>query len=133
MVPIARRAARADVARKIAITSFGIGAVAGVAVVGIVLMIVAIIGLLPIDPQAALISILVLGAVMTSVAGFLAYKGFAEKKWLEMSKSYELMDAALGKWDNSLVPPDPREVMKKSAKAADASEARADSSLLATR
>lgn len=101
-----------DVARKIAISAFGIGAVAGVMVTGVVLMLIAIVGLLPLDPHAVLIGILVAGALMTTASAVIAYRGFNEKRWLKMSKSYELMEAALGEWDNSLVPPNPRDVMK---------------------
>ena len=100
------------VARKIALTSYGIGAAAAVLVSGIVLMVVAIIGLLPINPQAALISLLVLGAVMTAVAAFIAYQGFAEKKWLEMSKSHEMMEAVLKPWPTAYSVPDPRKILQ---------------------
>lgn len=105
--------ASVDVARKIAISAFGIGAVAGVMVTGIILMLIAVVGLLPLDPHAVLIGILVVGALMTIGSALIAYSGFAQKRWLKMSKSYELMEAALGEWDNSLIPPNPRDVMKR--------------------
>lgn len=110
--------ASVEVARKIAITAFGIGAVAGIMVTGVILMLIAIVGLLPLDPQAVLIGVLVVGTLMTAGSAFVAYRGFAERRWLKMSKSYELIEAALGEWDNSLVPPNPRDVMKRGQTAA---------------
>ena len=90
---------------------FGVGAAAAILVAGIFLMITGIIGLLPIDPNTVAMIILAMGGVLTliSVIGF--FLVFSQKRWLEMSKSYELMDAALAPWDGML-PPNPVEVMK---------------------
>jgi hypothetical protein len=99
-----------QVARKIAITSYGISAVVAAGVAGIILMIVAIIGLLPIEPQAALIAMLVLGAVLTLAAAILTRIGFNEAAWLEKSKANDMMAAAMNPWPTAYSVPDPRAV-----------------------
>lgn len=106
------------VLREVALTSFRIGSVAGVLVTGLVLIVVGVIGLLPVTAQAALISVIVLGVVMTSVATYLALQGAKEKNWITWSKSNELIAAVTGEWENSLIPPNPRDVMSSQAQEA---------------
>lgn len=98
--------------RDVALTSFTIGTVAGVLVTGLVLVAVGVIGLLPISAQAMMISMIVIGLLMTAVAAYLAWDGARETKWLEWSKSNQLIEAAIGEWENSLIPPNPKTVMK---------------------
>jgi hypothetical protein len=102
-----------EMARQIAITSYRIGIVAAIAVAGVTLMLVAIAGLLPLDPRAALLGLLTLGAVMAAGAAFLAHQWFREKQWLEMSKSHEMMDAVLKPWATAYSIPDPRKILQK--------------------
>lgn len=99
------------VAREIALAAFGLGAVAGILVTGLILVVVGIIGLLPITTQAMLISLIVIGLAMLAVSGFLVYDGAKEKNWLEWTKANSLIAAVTSDWENSLIPPDPRAVM----------------------
>jgi hypothetical protein len=98
-------------ARAIAMALVAIGAVAAVIVAGIMLTVVGLVGLLPVDPNTVAIIILCIGLVMTLAAGIAVYGFFNEKRWLEMSKAYDLMDAALAPWDG-ILPPNPVDVVK---------------------
>lgn len=97
--------------RTVAIALVAIGAAAAVIVAGVLLTVVGLVGLLPVDPNTVAIIILCIGLVMTLVAGIGVYGFFNEKRWLEMSKAYELMDAALAPWDG-ILPPNPMDVVK---------------------
>ncbi len=99
-------------ARKIAVTAYGIGAVAAALVTGVTLMVIAIIGLLPVDPRVALICFLVLGAAMTVGAAFVAYQGLREDEWLKMSRSHEMIEAVLKPWPTAYSVPDPRKILQ---------------------
>lgn len=90
---------------------FGLGAVAAVLVSGIVLTIVGIVALLPISTTAMAITVLVIGLLFALGSGIGLMMGFSQKRWLEMSKSYELMDAVLAPWPGML-PPNPVDVVK---------------------
>jgi hypothetical protein len=106
--------------RVVAISLYSASAIAAVMVSGIVLMIVAIVGLLPIDPRAALIGLLVLGAIMTGVAAFLTVGAFKEQVWLEKSKANDLMEATLKPWETPFSVPDYRKIFSGEAKSAPA-------------
>ena len=97
--------------RMAAIALVAIGAAAAVIVAGIILTVVGLVGLLPVDPNTVAIIILCIGLVMTVGAGIGVYGFFNEKRWLEMSKAYDLMDAALAPWDG-ILPPNPMDVLK---------------------
>ena len=99
--------------REIALTSFRLGIVAGVLVTGLVLIVIGTLGLLPITQEAMLISVIGIGFVMTSVASYIAFEGAKERNWIKWSKANQLISAAIGDWDNPLIPPDPRVVMSK--------------------
>jgi hypothetical protein len=101
-----------ELARLVAMGTYALGAASAIAVTGVILMIVAIIGLLPIDPRSALISILVVGAVLTIASAVVAYLGFRQKQWLELSKSREMMEAAMKPWPTAYSVPDPRMIFK---------------------
>lgn len=90
---------------------FGLGVAAAVLVSGIVLVVVGIIGLLPIEATSAAVSILVIGLLFSIGAGIGLIMLFSQKRWLEMSKSYELMDSVLAPWPGHL-PPNPIAVVK---------------------
>lgn len=87
------------------------GGAAGVLIGGVLLMVVGLVGLLPVDPNTVAIIILCIGGVITALSAFGFYAFFSEKRWLEMSKAYDLMDAALAPWDGVL-PPNPVDVVK---------------------
>lgn len=87
------------------------GGAAGVLIGGILLTVVGLVGLLPVDPNTVAIIVASIGGVLTLVAGIGFYTFFNEKRWLEMSKAYDLMDAALAPWDGVL-PPNPMDVVK---------------------
>jgi hypothetical protein len=93
---------------------FGIGVVSAVLVSGIVLVIVGIIGLLPITTTAMSASILIIGLVLSVATSIGLIMAFNQKRWLKMSKSYELMDAVLTPW-SGVLPPNPAEVIKREA------------------
>ena len=103
------------VSRMAAMALVGVAAVAAVLVAGIVLMIVGIIGLLPIEPNAVAWSVLGFGVLLTVIAGVGVGLAFSEKRWLEASKAYEMMDLALSPWEG-LVPPNPTSVFRAQAK-----------------
>ena len=99
-----------EIARKIALASYQTSIAAAFLVVGLTLIVVSIIGLLPLDPQTALVCVLVLGTLLTAASGFVAYQGFREQHWLAMSKSHELMEAVLNPWPTAYSVPDPRKI-----------------------
>jgi hypothetical protein len=90
---------------------FGLGAVAALLISGIVLMVIGVVGLLPIEATTAAIVLLVVGALLTLLVGVGLYMAFQQSRWLEVSRSYELMDTVLAPWPGVL-PPNPMEVVK---------------------
>ena len=90
---------------------FGIGAVSAVLVAGIVLTIVGIVGLLPIETTTMAWTILIIGLILTAVTGIGLAMGFKQKRWLELSRSHELMDTVLKPWPGVL-PPNPLDSFK---------------------
>ena len=98
------------VARMATLGLVGLSIAASVLVAGILLVVVGIVGLLPIEPNTVAIILLSVGAVLTLIAAIGFGFAFNEKRWLEISKAYELMDVALGPWDGML-PPNPLEIL----------------------
>lgn len=90
---------------------FALGLAGAVLVSGIVLTVVGLVGLMPIDVNAMAVSILVIGVLLSLIAGIGIAMVFNQRRWLEMSKSYELMDAVLSPWPGML-PPNPIDVMR---------------------
>ena len=90
---------------------FGLGALASVLVAGIVLVVVGIIGLLPIAAASMAIAILVFGALLTAVAGVALGLLFSQRRWLEMSRSHEMIEAVTAPWPGML-PPNPVDVIR---------------------
>ena len=88
----------------------GLSVAAAVLVAGILLVVVGIVGLLPIEPNTVAIILLSVGALLTLIAAIGFGFAFNEKRWLEVSKAYELMDVALGPWDG-ILPPNPLEIL----------------------
>lgn len=97
--------------RKVALASYGLGAVAATLVTGILLMVSALVGLLPIEPRTALVSVLVLGAILAAASAIVTIGGFKEALWLEKSKANELMEAAIQPWETPYSIPDPRKIL----------------------
>jgi hypothetical protein len=93
---------------------FGVGAVSSLLVCGVVLVIVGIVGLLPITATAMSVTILVIGLLLSLSTAIGLIIAFNEKRWLKMSKSYELMDSVLTPW-SGVLPPNPMEVVKREA------------------
>ena len=98
-------------ARTIAIASFHMSVVAAALVGGVLMMVIAIVGLLPVDPRASLIGMLVVGAILVFGSLLMAYGGFKESVWLENSKAHELMEAAMKPWETPYSVPDPRKIL----------------------
>lgn len=90
----------------------GLGAISALFVAGVVLTIVGIIGVLPLEPATRAIMVLVIGVLLTAIVGIGLALTLSQKRWLELSKSYELMDAALAPWPGPL-PPNPAEVIRR--------------------
>lgn len=90
---------------------FGLGAFASVLVAGIILVVLGIVGLLPISSLAMAITVLVIGVVLACGSGLGSYFLFSQKRWLEASRSYELIDAALAPWPG-MMPPNPLDILK---------------------
>jgi hypothetical protein len=83
---------------------FGIGAFAAVLISGICLVIAGIVGLLPITAQAVAIILLVIGAIMAIGSSVALTMILNQKRWLQASKSYELMEAVIAPWPDSIPP-----------------------------
>lgn len=79
-------------------------------VTGLLLAIIGTLGLFPISDQARAISILLIGVLLVIIPGIVFLMMFTERRWLEASKSYELMDAVLAPWPDT-VPPNPLDVI----------------------
>lgn len=90
---------------------FGLGAFAAILVVGLFMAIVGAIGLLPVEAETVALTTLIIGLVLFIGAGIGALMLFSQRRWLKMSKSYEMMDAVLSPWP-SMMPPNPRDVLR---------------------
>lgn len=88
-----------------------LGVTASILVSGIVLMIIGLVGLFTLNANSFAITMLVIGAVLTLLVAIGFALMFSQKRWLELSKSYELMDAVLAPWPGVL-PPNPLNVVK---------------------
>lgn len=99
------------IARYAVMGLFGLGAFAAILVTGILLLIMGVVGLLPVDPRAVAWTATIIGAILTIAALVGAFILFSQRRWLQMSKSYELMDAVLSPWP-SVIPPNPADVLK---------------------
>ena len=88
-----------------------LGAVAAIFVSGIVLTIVGVVTLCPLQPWAASVILIGIGILFMAGTAFGIYGVFKEERWLEKSKSYELMDAVLAPWPGVL-PPNPIDVFR---------------------
>ncbi|MES2964683.1 MAG: phage holin family protein [Bdellovibrionota bacterium] len=89
---------------------FGLGAFAALFVVGLFMAIIGAIGLLPVEAETVALTTLIIGLVLFVGAGIGALLLFNQRRWLTMSKSYEMMDAVLSPWP-SMMPPNPKDVM----------------------
>lgn len=97
--------------RLAALGVFALSAAAAVLVSGLVLVIVGLVSFLPMDASRMPWVILSIGAVLALVSGIGLALVFSQKRWLQMSKSYELMEVVLGPWPGML-PPNPAEILK---------------------
>jgi len=92
---------------------FGLGLLAALMISGVVLMVIGIVELLPLTPIAMALSYLAMGFLMAFISLTIVIHFFREKRWLAVSRSFELIDAVLEPWPGAL-PPNPLEVIKKS-------------------
>lgn len=90
---------------------FGLGVASAVLVVGVALALVGAMALLPIGPTGFAISLLAIGLILSLLAGIGLGLLFSQRRWLEVSRSYELMDAVLQPWPG-LLPPNPVDILK---------------------
>lgn len=88
-----------------------LGATASILVTGIVLAIVGILGLLPLEARTISWTLLVVGALLAIVSGVGLGMIFSQRRWLELSRSYELMETALAPWPG-IFPPNPMGVFR---------------------
>jgi hypothetical protein len=79
-------------------------------VAGLILMAVGIFDLFPLDPRMAAIASFVGGAILFVGSGIGLYLSFSEKRWLKVSKSYELMEAVTAPWPG-MMPPNPFDII----------------------
>ena len=79
-------------------------------VAGLILMAVGIFDLFPLDPRMAAIASFVGGAILFVGSGIGLYLSFREKRWLKVSKSYELMEAVTAPWAG-MMPPNPFDII----------------------
>lgn len=88
-----------------------LGMTASILVTGLVLAVVGLLGLLPLEARTVSWTLLVLGVLLAVLSGVGLGILFSQRRWLEVSKSYDLMDAALAPWPG-LFPPNPMEIFK---------------------
>jgi hypothetical protein len=74
-------------------------------------MVCAAVGLLPIEPRTALVSVLVVGALLAAASAAVTIVSFKEALWLEKSKANDLMEAAIEPWETPYSIPDPRKIL----------------------
>lgn len=96
-------------ARLAAMGLFGLGVCTALFVVGLFLAVFGFLGLMPITPEAVAWSALIVGVLLFTVSGIGALVAFRQRRWLEISKSYELMDAVISPW-SSAMPPNPKSI-----------------------
>lgn len=91
-----------------------LAALSSILVTGAVLAIVGLIGLIPMELRTFSIVVLVVGLLLAILSGVAFGVLFSQKRWLELSKSYDLMNAVLTPWPGVL-PPNPLDVVKTGA------------------
>jgi len=74
---------------------FGLIALIALTVGGVLMITVGVISLLPVEPRTQSWSAIVIGAVLLLVGIFVYRYLFLQRRWLEMSRSYELMDVVI--------------------------------------
>lgn len=89
-----------------------LGAAAAIFIVGIVLAVTGFMALAPVDPRAMALTALIVGVLLAAIAGVIMVLVFNQKRWLRLSRAYDLMEAALAPWPGS-VPPNPLHIIKK--------------------
>lgn len=90
---------------------FGLGAFSAILVIGLFMAILGAVGLIAVEPETVAWTGLIMGLVLFLGALIGALVMFSQRRWLEMSKSYELMDSVLSPWP-TMMPPNPKSVLK---------------------
>lgn len=85
-------------ARSALLGLFALGLTGSVLVSGVVLAVVGAVGLLPIATATMSVVILVIGLCMALSAAVAVVIVFSQRRWLKVSRSYELMDTVLAPW-----------------------------------
>lgn len=85
--------------RFVALGMFGLGVLAAVLIAGGVLMLIGLIGLLPLTPTGMAAVTLGIGLLLAAGAGVIALNIFSQIRWLEHSKSNEVIDYVLAPWE----------------------------------
>ncbi|MEK7358175.1 MAG: phage holin family protein [Bdellovibrionota bacterium] len=98
-------------ARFAAMGLFGLGVYSALFVVGFFLLVFGAVGLLPIEAETVAWTALIVGAVLFIASSIGAIIAFSQRRWLTMSKSYEMMDAVLSPWP-TMMPPNPKAVVR---------------------
>lgn len=88
-----------------------LGATAALFVAGIILLVMGLLSLAPLEATTLAVLTSGIGIVLMLIAGVVMAMVFSQKRWLEMSKSYDLLDVALSPWPNA-IPPNPLNVIR---------------------
>lgn len=88
-----------------------LGATAALLVSGVILLLMGLLALAPLEPTTLAVLTSGIGIVFILIAGIMMAIVFSQKRWLEMSRSYDLLDIALSPWPNA-VPPNPLKVIR---------------------
>jgi len=88
-----------------------LGATAALLVSGVILLLMGLLALVPMEPTTFAVLTSGIGIVFILIAGIMMAIVFSQKRWLEMSRSYDLLDVALSPWPNA-VPPNPLKVIR---------------------
>jgi hypothetical protein len=97
--------------RMILLTVVGFAVAVALMVTGLFMSLVGLLELLQISPQVVAITQLSLGLVLAGGVGIYLFVMFKEKRWLEQSQSYAMMDAVLQPWPG-ILPPSLNEFLK---------------------
>ncbi len=89
-----------------------LGATAALFVSGVILLVMGLLALAPLEPTTFAVLTSGIGILLMLAAGIAMAIVFSQKRWLEMSKSYELMEVALGPWPGA-VPPNPLKAVRR--------------------
>ncbi len=82
-------------ARVGAMALVGLIAAVSLAVAGLVLAVGALIAMIPMSESALRVTTLVIGAALLAIGGVAFAMAFSQRRWLEASRSYELMGAVI--------------------------------------